>query len=448
MLIQNNDTISRYSYANSPDIIIEQATRRLWGMSKDEAGLVSTLNLLQARGKFGFNSHASKKVNFAIGEYPTENLTLAASFTSASDSSIRVTTDRLFSGDVLVLRENISSTEEWAVVKITSTAGAPNYTYSCTVISHSTGVFTTSARVELSASAVDYDGPARSFLNIKGDVGHNYMQRSRDTVGKGLLERTELTLAENSLEHVVTLAMKSYLKKIDKQIHQSPVAFQTGSSATDYGYAGGLSYFFNPHDATYSDSSGVRTLAAYDAVNNGYVGVNKVVSGTTIDTSDLRRWMSDLTKYGSKEKFVALSPLMMQLVYDSLENTVGFRADTPAPNIFLPEFAHAFNMPSYETGFGRIYFVVDRSMTGMRQHIIDDGDGSTTANGLYWMVAIDPMHTGMVYLNAEGGGTMTPKIKMVEKERNNSIEEIEIDSAWSLIIDDPRTGGYFGITNS
>ncbi len=433
-----NSVINQSTLLTSPSIIQDQSIQVMWGLLKDEASLTRLLTMMSGRGKLG-GSIGTKTPLWGIGDYISETGTLGASFNSSSATTIQLTEQKFVEDDIIHLGENNSGTEEWAIVRINSFASG-SYIYNCTVLDHSTFTFTTSANVTVLSSGVPYDGEARKFLNVHPTMAQNQMQRTRDTVGVGQWEESEKYLADHSLEHQIALGFKAVQKKKNKSLYLNYIA-TSASSGSDYGVAGGLPYFFNPHDATFDDSSGIRNLCV-----SGATGHNQVDSGTEIDLDNLAEWGEKLTRKGGKEKVLNMSPLMFRKFMTQLRNEVTIQR--PSFMEYNLGFGSAWDMHALDLGFVTFYLNCDRGAQAIPSLVIDDDDESTQADRLHWMVAIDPDHTGLINYEVKGKGSQSLQINPVSKTRNNSIQEVEMDSTWTLAIDDPETGGYYGITNN
>lgn len=425
-----NAVFNEYALGTDPNIIQEQSLFAAWGENKDEAALVATLNMLQGMGKFG-RSIKTKSPVWAIGDYPEERATLGATF-AFDATTIQLTEKRFFENDMLYIHDGT----DYALVRLGAFSSG-TYIYNATIVetTKTSGSFATTSTVFVNSPAVTYDDEARKFLNVKPNLIGNQMQRMRDTVGAGQLERSEVFLADHSLQRLVKLGFKSFAKKMNNAIHFNMTKDAPASgTAEDYGIFGGLPYFLNPHGATGS------------VANDNVKGINKVFSGTSIDYADLIDWSQELTQKGMKDKLIFLSPFMMTKMLRALEGKVSLeRRDYMGVNL---GYERVWNDPVAEMAFGSFKFIVDRGLAGGRLTVKDKDTPATIADSLHWMVAIDPSDIGLIYLDAEGMGTMTPQIRNVLKERNNSVEEIEFDSAMTLAVGDPELHGYFGITNA
>jgi len=436
---------------SSSGIIQEQSLDTAWGMMRDEAPLAALLNAMPS-GRFAPVANTTKPF-WALGDYPSEDdaldpsagftfddsegaPTAVAAWTNGTVSRIKFVSSRFFAGDIVHISH--ATLDYYVTVKLGAADTAPQYVVAQII---STNVpdaggdveFAAGTRVEILASAVDYDGYARDFLNVRADLLYNHMQRIRETVGAGQVERSNQYLTDRSLENLVKLGFGSFAKKLEKSLFLNHSTYLAGTGATDTGIMGGIPYFLNPHGA----SSGIASTSSK--------GINKVFSASSVSYNDLIAWMEELTVKGSKDKLVFLSPYMMRLVIEALQGIVSIQRENFGS--VNPGFENVFNPQSAEFAFGKLRFIVHRGLTGVKQVVKDKDNSSLVASPLKYMVAIDPNDIGLQHLNVVGEGVATPKIRDVFKERNNSIEEIEFDTIATLAIGDPEAHGYFGITS-
>jgi len=415
--------------------IQRQSINTAWDSIRDHATTAVTLEKI-SQGSIS----DSKMIEFALGDYLAETATLGAAFNSGG-SSITLTEQRYFTGDMLWFQE---SSTTYALVRLTND-GNGSGVYSCTVLDGD-GELSSGTVGQMAAPGVDLHGEARDFLNVTGDLGKQYFQRMRETIGKSYFETAEHFLVDNSLDGLVRKAFRSFYRKLNHSLFTNTVASGRRATGTDFQIFGGFPYFFNSKNATFSEANGIRTLAA-----NGYYGKNKVDTGTTLDFMNILNWVEELVEYGNKDKFVTLSPAMYIKFLQAVKSEITVMNSSFAQ--FVPSFANAWEVPVADFGFGRLHLFVDRGLTGMKQIVTD---GSNTANSLDWMVAYDPEYTRMETLNITGNqytsadetGVQEVRIRPVTNTNNPTLKKIEFDGTKALVINDPRTGGYYGITGS
>lgn len=434
-----NTAITYYDNATDPSIIIEQAYNRMWGFTKDEAPLLTLLNTLPR-----IEPTEEKKCNFAIGDYYQQALTLASAVVpnTATEITFTSTGDFLFADDIV--RLFLTASKLYATLRITSKVAGEVGKYRFKVLStNDTGTtsFTASGtNVKLQSSAVSWHGDARQYLNKKGDIGINWAQRSRDTVGKSDFEEKN-TLADNSREGVVKRGWQFYNNKLETSLFTMDISRGGVNEADEYSLRGGLPYFLNPHDATFSETNGVRTIA-----HKTFWGQNKVVKASAFTFKDLRNWFQKITQYGRKDKILLLNDTMYELFYELIENNVGIqRADL---NIIAPELPFVWETNRANFGFGTAYLMRCTNANDIEMVVKDDTNAAIVCDPLKWMVAIDLDHIGIrPYVNNKGVGG-TPHIAEIATINNGSVDKIEFDSAFSLVITEPRAMGYFGLDTS
>ncbi len=436
-----NEAQTYYEMSNSPDIVNEIVRKKAWGFTKDDAPFVSFLEQLPE-----LEPIQSKKLNFAIGNYYQTSATLGATFNSMTASTITFASDYDFflEGDILRLfdtGDNIDTT-----IRITSRITAAQY--NCVVLNtNDTGGGTAMAiadtLINVLNSSVNIHGDARQFLNKKGEIGSNWMQRSRDTVGKSDFSGEDVII-DDSMEGLVRMGWRFFAEKDELKLLTQNFALGGQSTSDEFLISGGLPYFYNPAQIAYSVSAttGVRTAAA-----ENFTGVNKVVSGTEFTMSDLRNWMCDLTEYGTKDKLFIVNDDTYKMVYDLVEKNVGIqRTDLRSLDLGL---ADAWEVNTLSLGFGRAHLLRSKALNNVRM-VIKDADSPDTlySNGEYMICAVDPYHVGRRAYVDRNNNVRRTDMTSVERINNGSIDKMEFDGMTGLEINEPRSGGYFSITNS
>lgn len=444
-------TFTLYDLHTSPDIIQKQSLGKKWGHLKNHARSVASLRMLNSRSRMP--AQDASEIHWAVGDPFSETEALKVDFVY-TDSTIVLTNDYHQSQDVFYLFGNTAgsgSTKAKALVRLGTKVGATatGYRYNVEVLAYdgTTPTFPYSATVNTAVvvkvmAAVKYADQAREYLNAKGDLAKNIMQRSRTTYGKSLVEQSQPSLVDTTLEHLTMLGYEHEARKLNKALFTNDVAIGLGSSTqkgNDYGLAGFFPYHFNPHKATFADSAGVRTAAA-----DGYYGINRVFSttGGAISYDDILTWLSELAEYGGPNRMVFLSPYMYRKMMTALQNRVAITVSDYAQ--VAPTFADVWNLPVAQFGFMNLWFVVDQGLTGVPQTLKDDDDPTLIADANNWMVAFDPEQTFMTPQRTKDGVTHEMRVIEVSTTNNDDIDKIEIESIYSFGITDPRTGGYFG----
>lgn len=431
----NGSGYSRYGLSTDPNIIVEQCVKKAWDDTRDKNPFMSILHMMERKGtKYG--PRKSKKIVFGIGDYFKTAATLAAAM-AYNATTITLTYDRFFAGDMFYLYD--TATGKYANVRLTGQVAGAKYNCVVTSTSATSGSFATATTtVKVLHSSVPNDGKARSPLSAKGNVGLNWMQRGRDTVGMGQAEQSEEFIIDHSIEGLTRKGFEFYAEK--KNLSAYLMFNAKGNADVDSNYenqlAGGLPYFYNPHGATFAEASGYRNLACSDSE---FVGTNKVISGSTFDYANMRKWLYDMTKNGSKDKIVMLGgDTFLELVSVLSDSVAVYQKDL---KMLIPSMPSPWVIPMMDFGVARVWFVLDRSIDGLYTPITVSG---VTADSSKWMVAVDPMHLGYVPLVMKGK-VMTPHISNIAAVDNDSFERVEFDSFDTLIIDEPRSGGYLGL---
>lgn len=445
------------------DIAVKQSLETLWGMTRDEANLIVTLSALGMGGKK--RSVGTKNPYWALDDYPAEKTTisaatggLVANYVNASSAytetnwygggttatgtagQISLSEKRFYRDDVLTITDSNGYSVQLRLGDFVSGTGPYMYDIAeiiyTNVASAATSVtFSSGETAVIDGTAVLFDDEARSYLNVKPGVVYNYMQKFRETVGKGQFERGEMTLANTTLQHLAKLGFNSFEKKRNNALYNNKYFLAPTSGGDDRAMFGGFPYIFDPHDSS-------------ACLSTTYKGVNACDTGTTLDYGNLMTWWSNLFVKGSKSRMLFTSPRMAVLLLRAIRTEV--QITNAAYSNVHPDFPRVIGeVPSFETAFGRVYLHVDRGATDIRARVYDDTTTTRVNSPLYWMLGIDPEQAGIVYYDCpEAGGVQTPKIVNVQKTRNSTIDEIEFTTTMSLFYGDPQTGGYYGITNS
>lgn len=438
MTFTNNVPFSRYSLTTSPDIVMPNVVKTAWDDTREEASLIAFANMVEGKGKFG--ARKSKKVSFAVGDYFQPEATLLSAITEVA-TEITFTEDRFFEGDVVYMYD--STAKKYLYGRVKTKLGTARFEFEVLSTNGSSTTFAAATTtIKLLNSSVPNDGKARPFLNKKGDLGWNYMQRGRDTVGVGQAETAEDFIIEHNLESLVRKAFRYYAKKKNLALFFNMIAKAGKNETYDNQIAGGIPYFLNPHDAAYSDgtsSTGIRTLSCSDTTFTGY---NRVHSGTNWSYQTIREWLAQLVKFGGKDKICTLSMSNFLMLVNLLEAQVTV-TDKNLQNL-VPSMPSPWNMPMADFGVGRLWFMVDRSIDGAYMAIKDDVNASLVATPDKWMLAIDPNHIGSAPL-IMNGKVMSSHIAPIDATDNDSIDRVEFDSFDTIVIDEPRACGYLGL---
>ena len=435
--MSRNAPLSYYDLSTSPDIIIQQAEQRAWDHTKDKAPLVALLNMLP-KG----SPSTAKKLNFGIGNYFTDILTLSAEIvdiTAVTEITFAPGNDYLIDGDVVHIYQGVTTgsaaIHNYAFIRILSRVSANKYRFSIVV---NNGVrFGTTATVRISTSAVPIHGDARQYLNKKGDTGVNWMQRSRDTVGKSDFEGEE-TLIDDSLETLVRSGFDFYAQKWSRALHTNIVGRGGVNESDEWMMTGGIPFFLNPHDNVSDPSSGV-----YYSSNKAFAGQNKVVASSALSFNDLIKWMRKLTEYGGKDKIILLPDDMYELWYDLIRANVALtRTDLRSLSLDLP---YVWEANTVNLGFGNAHLVRDKTMNDAFVHIKDDDTNTVIATPGKHMVALDPKFLKLRPYQNKAEKIMNMHMSGIQRINNGSVDKMEFDGMVGLEITEPRACGYFGL---
>jgi len=435
--IARNAPLSYYDLNTSPDIIVQQSYMKMWDVTKDEAPFVALLNMLPAHP--GRNT---KKMNFAVGDYFQQALTLSAAVVPNTDTDITFTStgDFLYEGDLVYLF--LTASKLYSLIRIGSriSAGRYYFTVMATNDAGTTSFTTAGTTCKLSSSSVSWHGDARPFNDKKGDVAYNWAQRMRDTVGKSDYDEIN-TLVDNTMQGLTRRGWKFFNKKLETALLTNMIARGGVNETGEFGITGGLPYFLNPHDAIYSDDAGIRTVG-HETIQ----GQNKVVKASTFTFADIRNWMRYLTEYGGKDKIAIVPDNMYEMFYSLIESNVSVtRTDL---KLIAPELPYAWEVNRANFGFGNLFLLRDKSLNDTPMVVKDDTDNTIIADVDKWFVAVDKDYIGMApYINAKGKSG-APHISSIDRINNDSVEKVEFEAAFSLEVTEPRAMGYFGLDTS
>ena len=432
-----NTPYTYYDLSNDPNIISQDAELKLWGNTKDKSPLTALLANLP-KGK----PQRLKRINFAIGDYFPKTLTLSAAVNPSTASQITFTStgDFLFKGDVLYLFHN-TVTDNWAQIRILGKDSGTTYNFELISTSGSASFTTALTSVLIVSSAVGIHNDAREYLNKKGDIGWNWAQRSRDTVGKSDFE-DDNTFIENGLAHLIQLGYEFYGEKRELAYFTNMAAKGGANENDEWNLAGGLPYFLDPHGVTFGDTAGIRNRACE---NDDFVGQNLVVDGTTFTYKNLREWGYKLGDFGKKNKMLFAGDTMYELMYQLLEDNVGIQ-NVNYQDI-MPAFPVNWVVQKAQVGPCTFFLVRDTAINGMPMMVKNNVTADVlTADPNKWMVALDMLHVRETpYVNNKGV-IKNPTMREIDRINNGSVDKMEFDSMGCLTIDEPRSCGYFGIT--
>jgi len=429
----NNTPFSRYALSTDPNIIVDQSVKQAWDDTRDKNPFMSFLHMLEGKTKYG--PKKTKKIFFGIGDYFSTAATLSVVL-AYNATEMKLTEDRFFAGDFFYLYDTASA--KFANVRINNVIAAGHYGITVLVTDAVATFPTATTTVTLMNSAVPNDGKARPFLGKKGDLGLNYMQRGRDTVGMGKAEAAEQFIIEHDLPSLTRKAFEFYAEKKELSAFFNFVARGTQNENYGYNITGGCPYFYNPAGIAFADGSvGVRTMASED-----FSGTNKVISSANFTYSGLRSWLYDMTLHGSMDKVINLSGATFELLVQLLEKQI--TVTDKDLRMLVPSMPSPWKIPMIDFGTARAWFMVNRSLDGKYMPITV---GGVTSDPDKWMLANDPNHIGYVPLDM-AGKVMTPHIANITPVDNDSVEKVEYDSFDTLVIDEPRSGGYLGLYTS
>lgn len=468
------DGIFSFYDLNASTLIQRQSLEAMWGMTRDTDALIATISMLGNAGKFGGKGSIKTKAPlWGVGDYITERDTITADLKIEQTH----TTGALAMDGTLVLKlagagylvddmimvvdpaatvdtAGTGTTEyAWAVLRLTSAGATP--TVKVEAVSALLWATTTSGSITFelettdvirTAAAVDYDRQARTFINVKPDMIGNFMQHTSDTVGSGSWERAETFLADHSLSHLVRLANKGFMARLNNALYVNKKAVMAGSGVKDYGISGGFSYFFNPEGLTAATVPTTQSATEKYVASFDYEGQNLALA--TLTSAGVATWVADLASYGSKTKLFFTSNLMafklIDVVIGLSSVQVSNRMISNLKNSIYPDMWQAMTI---DFGYGSLQVITDNGIKGISQKVVTNtGQNSLTHDSLYWGIAVDPAQVKIIYLETENG-VQAPKIVDVEKYRNDTVDEVEMDAGWMLAYGDPRTGGYL-LTNA
>jgi len=427
-----------YDQNTDPNILNEIIRKKAWGFTKDEAPFVSFIESLPA-----LEAVKSKKLGYAIGDYFSTKATLGATFNSMTATSITFAAsyDFFFEGDIIRLYDTV--TDFTAIIRLGTRISAAKY--NCTVLTTSdTGAGTAmlvaaTTFINVLNSSVNIHGDARPYNNKKGNIGRNWMQRSRDTVGDSDFAGEDF-LIDNSKASLIQRAWKYYAKKEELKLLTQDFAFGGIDTSDEFMMSGGLPFFYNPANVAHTDVAGFRSTSA-----DGFNGVNKVVSGTEFTLSDLRNWMCDLTAYGTKNKLFITNDDSYKMIYDLAEKSIGIeRTDLRDLDIGL---ADVNMVNTLSLGFGKAHLMRSKALNDVRMLIKDSTTPGTTSNGQYMIIAVDPAHIGKRAYIDKNGKTKNADMSEIARINHGSIDKTEFDGMGGLEVNEPRSGGFFSITN-
>jgi hypothetical protein len=99
-------------------------------------------------------------------------------------------------------------------------------------------------------------------------------------------------------------------------------------------------------------------------------------------------------------------------------------------------------------GFGKAHLMRSKALNDVRMLIKDSTTPGTTSNGQHMIIAVDPAHIGKRAYIDKNGKTKNADMSEIARINNGSIDKTEFDGMGGLEVNEPRSGGFFSITNA
>jgi len=118
-------------------------------------------------------------------------------------------------------------------------------------------------------------------------------------------------------------------------------------------------------------------------------------------------------------------------------------------NVLYPDLWQAYKL---DLGYGSLTLITDNGMSQLYQRVASNITAAATGitkrvDSTYsnkFGVIVDVEEVALIYMETTEG-VQSPKIVDVNKYRNSTLDEMEMDAGFMLAIGDPRTGGYFAV---
>lgn len=438
----NSPNVDGYNFKELDDdnILFRQLEMSSWGEIQNRADTWKLLSFLS-----GFQTTSmSKKPEWAIGDEETRSLTLAAGFVLPSTDGGKVTVtlseSHVADNQLLYIREDLSANGvAEAIIRYRDATGNESKRVqfvNSTGTAAANRTFTTSATVTTLPNNAEFDGKVGAGIELAPEFINNAMMRSREAVQVGTHTHSDNLITDVSIEKQAKMKMYKVMRDMNSLLWLSNNKKVAAQGFADFGMVGGFDYFFRPDNTSMTNIDGT-TLT-------GLKGVRKLTTSTTISSNMLDEWMIDFTEYGSDEKVLVANPTVINKFVQMAkrEGILQYGDRFGSPNI--DNYFAA--VQSIETAFGKLWLVPDRGATGIYKYITD---GTLSLNSTSMGIVFDKAHTRIIHHNATKGkinkGVQSLKLLPVDTTAdNNSVDKMEWDTTWSLMIDDPRTGGYIG----
>jgi len=342
--------------------------------------------------------------------------------------------------------------DDWVLIRLGESVGGSGFIIDSIIDTNlaASDTFTTAdSTCKTTLASVPFGSGKRKALNYLPVTLFNFFQTHRDTLAKTWEEMSVSSLADTSLE---TLGMKSVIqtaRKLNYSIHSQYNSLRVASSSGEFAVFGGLPHFFDPAIRTFAETTG--STERYNKLKSAdSYGINTVGSGTAVTLSMLETHAKRQGQYGSKDKTAFVSPDFFSKVKEAVYGDVSLERSVYGS--VNPEYVDPWSVPYMDLGYCKYSFVVDYDLNTLPMLVKDSVSTSTTnaTDTSNWMVTVDPDHTKLIPAIIDNVGVDTLGIRPLPKDDINSVRKSEMESTgtYTLQIDDPRTGGYFGITGT
>lgn len=441
ILSVNSPQVDNFNYKQLDDdgIVARLVMEQTWG---DKENRSAAWKLLSAMSGFGTTTK-SKKPQWALGDEESRTVTLSEGFIlPASDGSkVTVNIDESYIADnqLLHVYEDLGANGiASAVIRYRDATGTDSKRIQFTNnvgTAEANRTFTTGATVTTLPNAAPFDGEVGSGVEIAPIFLDNAMMRSREAVQIGTHTHADMLYVDVSLAKQAQMKQYKIMRDMNKWLYVSNNKKVAQTNFADSGISGGFDCFYRPANDSVVDALGTT--------QTGLRGVRKLTTGTSITSNLLDEWMLDFTKYGSDEKILFANPSVINKfsAMAKREGLLNYKDRFGMPN----NDNYFAEMKSIETTWGKLWLAPDRGATGINKYITD---GTTKVTNTEWGVVVDPTLTKIVTHVADGKinkGVQSLKLIPVDTTaNNNSIDKAEWDVTQTLMISEPRGGGYIG----
>ena len=431
-----------YKTMDGDETVVRMVLEKSWGNVENRSESYKLLSAIS-----GWNATTrSKKPQWVIGDSESDTVVLNAGFIlPAADGStvtVALTSDYAYipTNQLLHVYEDLGASGiAQAIIRYKDGGGSDSrriFLQNSTATAEANRTFTAGATVTILPNSSPFDGSIGTGIELAPKYLHNAMMRQRESVEIGTHTHSDDMYADVTLAKQAQEKLFALMKRKNKWLYMSGNMKIAETNFSDSGISGGFDNFYRPDGTALKDAFGNDLT--------GLTGVKKLTTATGLNSDTLDEWMIDFTEFGGDEKILFARPNVINKFIQMGKRESILNKD----DVFtIPgNVNYMAKMQSVDTAYGKIWLCPDRGANGINKYITD---GTLSMNSQDWGVMVDPKHTKILTNDVPNGkvnkGVQSMKLLPVDTtNNNNSIDRSEWDCTDTLMIKDPRVGGYIG----